>query len=101
MIYLHKIQLTKISDDLIKLAKSCSETVNNVVISELIQRGDGFNNKALNVNNCLRGICKANNIPLITHNNILSHKHLNGSNLHLNFKGSNILMSNFISFITS
>ena len=90
---------TNICKEIIELAEeSCSENT-NVIISQIVPRGDKFNEKAKLVNNKLNEECKKRNISLISHNNIKPKIHLNSSKLHPNIRGVGLMCRNFINFL--
>ena len=72
----------------------CAET-SNVIVSSLVQRSDGFNNKVKQVNETLKSLCEQRNIGYIDNLNIDPTSHLNRSKLHLNRTGTRILQENF------
>ena len=88
-----------IANDIIQLAKSVKTDANKVAASNILPRKDKFNNKAKEVNTYLQDICFSNNLPLITHRNINSHRHINVKSSHVNSYGDNQLTRNFINFI--
>lgn len=65
-----------------------------VIISELVQRRDGFNEAVKTVNKQLKFYCRQNGWKFIQHQNI-SEKELNKGGLHLNFKGNQQFFKNF------
>ena len=65
-----------------------------VIISELVQRRDGFNEAVKTVNKQLKFYCRQNGWKFIQHQNI-SEKELNRGGLHLNFKGNQQFFKNF------
>ena len=71
-----------------QLAKSVKIDANKVAVSSILPRKDKFNNRRrLEVNTHLQDICYSNNLPLITHSNIIPHRHINVKGLHLNSYG--------------
>jgi len=88
-----------ISSDIIKLAMEMKCDTNDVMISSLVSRGDKWNAKAIEVNGILKQECEKLNITFIEHKNIDPNKHLNGSKLHLNWKGTVAIASNFLEHI--
>ena len=65
-----------------------------VIIPELVQRRDGFNEAVKTVNKQLKFYCRQNGWKFIQHQNI-SEKELNKGGLHLNFKGNQQFFKNF------
>ena len=86
----------KTSSDIMRLALNMKSDNNDVMISAIISRGDKLNDKGMLVNELLTEECKAHNLTFIDNSNLVSHKHLNGSGLHLNFRGTISLASNFL-----
>ena len=93
-----EITASKLSKNIINLAKSCSDAGSVVAISSLITRGDNLKGKLEAVNEILKKSCSDRNIGFIEHGNILEND-LNGSKIHLNKKGSDKLDNNIIDFI--
>ena len=55
----------------------------------------------MQVNRHLKTLCIDRNFELITHDNIITEKHLNGSKLHLNKRGTVILSNTFTEAISN
>jgi lysophospholipase L1-like esterase len=89
----------EIAQSVVNLITSVKKKVKDVIVSQLIERGDDLNEKMVQVNRYLEDHCEAANIVLLRHRNILSKEHLNGSKLHLNGRGSSLLRSNFAKFL--
>ena len=91
----------KIAGRIVDLAVKCVRnfSVNRVVVSGIVQRGDNLRGKAKLVNDIVRGSCLSRNIPFICNENI-NLSDLNNSKLHLNGNGSKTLASNFLDFIS-
>ena len=85
-----------VSSKIINLAVSLKTPENSVIISGLTTRKDYLADKVPLVNDHLAGECQKRNIGFIDNTDILADAHLNRSNLHLNVKGTNILVRNFI-----
>lgn len=90
----------QICHEIIDLATKVRDKNIKVSISGIVQRNDGLNEKVLLVNDILKKICESVDIKFINNANIRPDVHLNQSNLHLNRKGNNILISNIRSFLT-
>ena len=90
----------QICHEIIDLATKVRDKNIKVSISGIVQRNDGLNEKVLLANDVLKKICESVDIEYINNVNIRPDVHLNGSNLHLNKKGNNILTSNIRSFLT-
>ena len=82
-----------------EIAKSIKTDKNNIVISSILPRKDGLNNKVIEVNLHLKEKCEANNLSLIEHHNINPYRHINAKGLHLNNYGDNQLTKTFTRFI--
>lgn len=89
---------SKISKSIISLAKLCSESGCEVIVSGLITRGDELQGKVEALNSILQKSCGERNIGYIDHGNITIND-LNGSKIHLNKRGANKLDKNIIEFI--
>jgi len=89
-----------IASDVMKLALEMRTENNDVMISSLVFRDDnpGLNNKGKAVNLILKAECEQYNIMLIDNSNIQK-QHLNGSKLHLNYKGTVTLANNILNHI--
>ena len=90
---------TKISDEIVHLALDLKTDENDVVISDIIARNDKLNEKGKKVNHLLKIKCNRYDIGFMDNTNILAHKHLNGSGIHLNFNGTITLADNFLKVI--
>ena len=71
------------------------------MVSGIVQRGDDLNEKSKSVNKILQQICQSINMGFIPHDNINPARHLNRSNLHLNFNGTGIMSKNFVNVLKS
>ena len=88
----------QIADDIIKLAMQVKGNDNDVMVSGLTTRVDGLSKKAQEVNLALVDECSKYSIHFINNQNIEG-CHLNGSGLHLNYKGTVLLANNFLEAI--
>ena len=70
-------------------------------MSASISQGDNStpNEKAKAVNKELKTQCETNDVDFIEHENIDEAKHLNGSSLHLNRKGTILLANTFTKYL--
>ena len=70
-------------------------------MSSLIPRGDSdeLNEKAMNVNEELKYLCKAKKIDIIDHVSIDGEKHLNNSKIHLNRLGRIAFAKDFLNYL--
>ena len=85
------------SKAIVDLAKSLTSVKRKVTISAIIPRNDEWNNKAAEVNEYLRNMCKESEIPFNDlGKRINPRKHLDRSKLHLIEKGSFILGKTFL-----
>ena len=65
-----------IANDIMQLAKSVKTDANKVAVSSILPKKDKFNSKAKEVTTHLKDIYSLNNLPLITHSNIIPHRHI-------------------------
>lgn len=86
----------EIAESIVKHAMFVSEHEITVIISGIIKRGDILKEKVGEVNKLLLELCQLHNIIFIDNENIDPQKHLNGSRLHLNRKGTSLLCKNFL-----
>ena len=89
----------QIAEEIINLASDIKTPNNEVMVSGLVYRNDFLNDKGQEVNGILIEKCAENNIYFINNNNI-TEMDLNGSGLHLNFRGTSRLANNFLDCIT-
>ena len=89
----------EIATDIISVAESLKSTHTNVAISAIVPRADDFKEKAAEVNKCLISKFQEKDIPLISHDNIISKRHLNKSKLHLNNYGNGVFVRNLKEFL--
>ena len=88
--------MNEISNDIIEAALLCKSDNNNVLVSGTIPRSDKLNAKATEVNKHLKNECRKGNICFISNSNINPKYDCNKSGLHLNWKGTNKLVENFL-----
>ena len=86
----------KISNDIIEVDLLYKSDNNNVLVSCVIPRSDKLNAKAIEVNRHLKNECRKRNICFISNSNINPKYDCNKSGLHLNWKGKNKLVENFL-----
>ena len=84
------------SNDIIEVALLRKSDNNNVLVSGIIPRSDKLNAKATEVNRHLKNECHKRNICFISNSNINPKYDCNKSGLHLNWKGTNKLVENFL-----
>ena len=82
----------------INLTRDIKTDENEVVVSSIVPRGDSLNEKATKVIFFLKSRCSILKFHFIDNSNIIPENHLNGSGLHLNYKGTTALANNFLSF---
>ena len=79
---------------------SLKENDNSVIASGIVPRHDNLNNKANEVNKRLVLMCKEQNIPFISHSEIVDlSEHLNERKLHLNHNGIKVFAEYFSVFL--
>ena len=84
------------------MAKSATEDCNsNVTVFGIVPRYDGLNEKVRSVNRLLRIYCRNMDIRLVGHENIKLSKHLNRSDMHLNYLDTPILTFIFLNVLNS
>ena len=86
----------EISNDIIEVALLCKSDNNNVLVFGIIPRSDKLNAKAIEVIRHLKNECRKRNICFISDSNISPKYDCNKRGLHLNWKGTNKLVENFI-----
>ena len=77
------------------MAKTCRENGCDAIISEILLRGDKFNEKAQEVNTALRELYVSENLYLIKHQNFKPQYHFNRSKLHPNREVTNMIEASF------
>ena len=90
----------KVAESVIDLASSLKSNSCSVAISNITVRNDRYRKKVVQVNRHLKTLCIERNFELITQN-IITEKHLNGSKLHLNKRGTVILSNTFTEAISN
>ena len=90
----------KVAESIIGLASSLKSNSCSVAISNITVRNDRYRKKVVQVNRHLKTLCIERNFELITQN-IITEKHLNGSKLHLNKRGTVILSNTFTEAISN
>ena len=85
-----------IAEDIVKLAIGVKTEENEVMVSGIVQRNDNLNSKGMQVNDFLKLLSSERNIGFIDNSAIDTKKHLNSSNLHLNYSGTVALANNFL-----
>ena len=88
----------KVAELIVELAMSLKSDSTSVAISNITVRTDKHKNKVRQTNKHLKTLCMERNIELIS---TITEKHLNGSRLHLNKRGTVILSNNFTEAISN
>ena len=91
----------KISEKVITFSKHLKSENDEVVVSDIVRRGDSYKEKAEAVNKLLKNTCTEENMHIICHSNINVIRHLKRSNLHLNDHGISALVRNFKNFLNN
>ena len=86
----------EISNGIIEVALLCKSDNNNALVFGIIPRSDKLNAKAIEVIRHLKNECRKRNICFISDSNISPKHDCNKRGLHLNWKGTNKLVENFI-----
>ena len=89
------------AEDIIQLALKLKTNSCYISISNIVMTNDQYRNKASAVNRKLKDLCKENNLHYIDHSNSINTRHLNGSKLRLNIKGTKILFSDLVEAISN
>ena len=95
------IPTEKVAESIIDLASSLKSNSCSVAISNINARNDRYRKKVVQVNRYLKTLCIERNFELITHDNIITEKHLNRSKLHLNKRATVILFNTFTEAISN
>ena len=90
------IPTEKVTESIINLASSLKSNSFNVAIFSITVRNDRYRKKVAQVNRHLKTLC----IELISHENVITEKHLNRSKLHLNKRGTATLSNTFTEAIS-
>ena len=85
----------EIAKSIVQLASALKTKSCDVSISSITARSDQYRKKAIEVNKELKNLCLENNLYMIGHGITINTRHVNGSKLHLNKKGTRILFNNF------
>ena len=95
------IPTEKVAESIVDLASSLKSSACTVAISNITVRNDRYRKKVSQVNKHLKTLCMEKNFELITHENKITERHLNGSKLHLNKRGTAILSNTFTEAISN
>ena len=91
----------KVAESIIDLASMLKSDLCTVAISSITARNDRHRNKVAQVNLSLKRLCQEKIFQLINHENTITERHLNGSKLDLNNRGTTILSNNFTEAISN
>ena len=64
-------------------------------------RNDKRRDKVAQVNRSLKRLSQGKNFEMINHENTITERHLNGSKLHLNKRGTTVLSNSFTEVISN
>ena len=95
------IPTEKVTESIINLGSSLKSTSCSVVISSITVGNDRYWKKVAQVNRHRKTLCIETNFELISHENILTEKHINRSKLHLNKTVTAILFNTFTEAIAN
>ena len=91
----------QIAESIIGVATSLKSDTSDVLVSSITVRNDQHRKKLAEANIVLKELCKEKKLYYINHEKKITVKHLNGSKLHLNKKGTSILLNTFIESISN
>ena len=91
----------QIAESIIGEATSLKSDTCDVLVSSITVRNDQHCKKVAQVHIFLKELCKEKNLYYINHDKKITVKHLNGSKLHLNKKGTSILSNTFVESISN
>ena len=96
-----KLTLRENPDQIIGVTTSLKSDTCDVLLSSIIVRNDQQRKKVAEVNIVLKKLRKEKNLYYTNHDKKITVKHLNGSKLHLNKKGTSILSNTFVGSISN
>ena len=85
-----------IAKSILDLATSSKSTTCDISLSNILTKKDKHQQKAQEINSYLKELCKEFNIRHIDYEKSIKPQHLNKSRLHLNKRGTSILLINFM-----
>ena len=91
----------QIVESIIGVATSLKSDTCDVLVSSITVRNDQHRKKVAEVNIVLKELCKEKHLYYINHEKKVTVKHLNGSRLHLNKKGTSILSNTFVKSLSN
>jgi len=90
----------KVAERIVDLAHHIANDCNKVTISSLTPRSDSMNSRVIETNRILKQFANQNDWDFVDNSNI-TNAHLNKSGLHLNRRGTGILLENVTNHILS
>ena len=96
-----KKESAEISSVIVDLALKLKSDTCQVSVSNLATRNDQHHNKASEVNQHFKALCREKNINIIDHGNIVTVCHLHGLRLHLNLKGNKVFTEKFTEAVSN
>ena len=91
----------KVAESIMDVASSLTSNSCSVAISNITVRNDRYRKKVAQVKWHLKTYCIERNFELMSHEKIITEKHLNGSKLHLSKRGTAILSNTFTAAISN
>ena len=85
----------QLAESIIGVATSLKSDTCDALVSSITVRNDQQRKKAAEVNIILKELCKEKKLYYINNEKKITVKHLNGSKLHLNKKGTSILSNTY------
>ena len=94
-------RLEQLAKSIIGVATSLKSDTCDVLVPSITVKNDQHRKKVAEVNIVLKELCKEKNLYNIKHDKKITIKHLNGSKLLLNKKGTSILWNTFVESISN
>ena len=91
----------QIAESNIGVATYLNSDICDALVSSITVRNDQHRKKVAEVNIVLKELCEKKNLYDINHDKKITVKHLNGSKLYLNKKGTSILSNTFVESISN
>ena len=91
----------QIAESIIGVTTSLKSDICDVLVSSITVRNEEHLKKVAEVNIVLKELYKEKNLYYINHDKKITVKHLNGSKLHMNKKGTSILSNTFVESISN
>ena len=83
------------------MATSLNSDICDALVPSITVRNDQHRKKVVEVNIVLKELCVEKNVYYINHDKKITVKHLSGSKLYLNKKGTSILSNTFVESISN